>query len=360
MTQHHYVPVSVLSSFVSEEAWKVVEASRDVRAKIALVDKNTIKYGQVRNRPLVVYDKYEKRFTRRSVGQVCSAARLYSVPDYNDKLTRAMFRYNLQFRETMPPGSFDFETFMHLGDEPLDEDQLERVQIGRVDGEFGGILSLLRNGGSLNDEQTAILLRFVAFGRFRSIVWKKVYFPELYERQFITFKRMVDTLAAGAKKHLNKEWGKSFETLNNAFEEHIYHLAIAQYSAADFNPLTAFVEPRIKVLHTKHSRAFITCDNPARPFHPNRLPLMFDEALPGFSEKNTWVVYPLSPLVCVVVSSDPSWPKIEFNRAKDSIVRMINTALAIMAEKEIVFSGPSQSIFEDWITLDRLRPLRRP
>ena len=360
MTRHHYIPISILSTFASAEAWRVVKAPSEVRARIALADENTINYGQVRSWPVVVYEKEKHKLTRKLIGQVCSQAGLYGIVDYNDRLARALFRFNLQNQNSVLLEAFDLERFMQLGDEPLDPDLIEKVPVGEIDSSFGTILPLLRNGQELGDEQIDALLRFVAFARFRTPAWRRVYFPELYECQLSFFKGRITALTQDVKKNLSKEWGISFETVNKAVDEHFYHMAMMEYSSKEFSALSALVEPKVKVLHIKASLPFITCDNPSRPFYPKRIRQIFDEPLPGFKDSKVYIVYPVSPRSCILISSNSAWVKFEYENAKEETVRAINTALAIMADKEIVFSGPKISGFEDWLKLDGLRPVRRP
>ena len=349
-----------MSTFASAEAWKVVKAPSEVRARIAFVDKNTINCGQVRNWPVVVYEKEKHKLTRKLIGQVCSQAGLYGVVDYNDRLTRAIFRFNLQNQNSDLIETFDLERFMQLGDEPLDPDLIEKVPVGEIDSNFGAILPLLRNGQELGDEQIDTLLRFVAFARFRTPAWRRVYFPELYERQLYFFKAIITAMTQDAKKNLSKGWGISFEKVNKAVDEYFYHLAMMAYSSKGFRALSALVEPKVKILHAKPSLPFITSDNPSRPFYPKRIRQIFDEPLPGFKDAKVHVVYPASPQSCIVISSNTAWLKFEHENAKEGTVRAINTALAIMSDKEIVFSGTKIFVFEYWLKLDELRPVRRP
>lgn len=226
MSRHHYIPVSVLSRFASIEAWKVVSASREVKDRIAQIDSETIASARQRNWPLCVYEKENRRFTRKLVKQVCSQAGFYGVLDYNDTLTRAMIRSLLQADLLDPRSSIgSFDEFMKLGQEPLDPELIERTRIGEIDEKFARVLPLLRDGQRLNDDQIAIVQRFVAFARFRTPVWRRIYYPEAYDRQLKRLKQKIHLLSQSAED-FDKEWGISLQTLNGAIDHHFYHMAM--------------------------------------------------------------------------------------------------------------------------------------
>jgi hypothetical protein len=142
--------------------------------------------------------------------------------------------------------------------------------------------------------------------------------------------------------------------------EHVYHMAMMRYASEGFDGLSSIVEPRIKVLHTQPEAPFVTCDNPARPYKPNQLRKIFDQGLPGLRDSRVRMLYPISPLACIVISTDRSWRKLVHKHVNVHSVRAINTALAIMADEQVVFHGPNVSVFESWLRLDKLRPLLRP
>ena len=148
--------------------------------------------------------------------------------------------------------------------------------------------------------------------------------------------------------------------LNRDMDEHVYHMAMMRYASNDFDALSARVKPRVKVLHTLPSVPFVTCDNPARPHKPTQLRKIFDRGLPGIGDPRVHMLYPISPLDCIVISSDRSWRDFVHQDVTVSSVKAINTALAIMADEQIIFSSPNTSVFENWMKLDRLRPLLRP
>jgi hypothetical protein len=360
MAHHHYIPLSILSSFASTQAWKVVQVSEELKARIALADSKIIVHGQKRHWPICVYEKDTQKLTRKPAGKVCSQPGLYGILNYNDKLTRALIRLNLQL------DSFDinlqvnsFRDFMQIGEEPLDPDFIERIKIGKLDNEFGRLMPLLRDRQQLDEEQISVVLRFVAFTRFRTPTWRRVYFPEAYARVLAPFKRAIVQLNRDFKS-LEEEWGLDFDILNNAIDDHFYHMMIVESSSNQFNVLRAFVEPRVLVLHTRESLPFVTCDNPARPYYPDRLRTMFTDPLPGFTEPGVQIVFPLDPKRCLLISSNTGYSLFSHVDVKEKDVRAVNTALAIMADKEILFPEPNASVFEYWLELNKLSPIRRP
>lgn len=360
MARHHYIPLSILSSFACPQAWKSVDASHDLKARIASVDSKTILHGQKRHWPICIYEKDTQRLTRKPAGKVCSQPGLYGILNYNDKLTRAFIRFNLQYDSSYRNLQVNsFRDFMQLGEEPLDSDLIERTKIGELDSEFGRLIPLLCGGQQLDEEQTAVVLRFVAFTRFRTPTWRRTYFPEAYARVLAPFKQIIVQLNRDFES-LEEEWGINFDILNKSIDDHFYHMAMVEFSSNQFNPLRALVEPRILVLHATGSLPFVTCDNPARPYCPDRLVAMFTDPLPGFAEPGAQIVFPIDPKRCLLISSNTSYSLFSHVEAKEKDVRAVNTALAIMADKEIVLSVPHTSLFEDWLELDKLSPIHRP
>lgn len=120
------------------------------------------------------------------------------------------------------------------------------------------------------------------------------------------------------------------------------------------------INARIMVLHNIGQIPFITCDNPSRPYQPDRVQRIFNENLPGIGNVKTQITFPRDPETCVLVSSNSSYPVFSHQSVREKQVRQINSALAIMAEKEIIFAGPKIDVFERWVDLDKLYPVRRP
>jgi hypothetical protein len=227
--------MSVLRTFVSRDAWKVVSAPAKVRRQIALSDDNCITHGQTRNWPVVVYEKQAKRVTRRIIGQVCSSPQLYRLPDYDDQLVRAIIRLNL--REDLYkiiPG-FNFEALLRLGIEPLDPEWIERTAIGNLDRDFGALLPLLRGRQTLSTVQVGTLLRFVAFARFRTPQWRQRYFHERHDGLIRSLREQLDDISKIVKDNIPDEFRTSLGRFDQVLEEHVYHMMMMRYASEGFD-----------------------------------------------------------------------------------------------------------------------------
>src|SRR6266511_4649929 len=100
MTRHHFVPLSIITTFASDQVWRVVKAAPEIQARIAMADKAVVANSQKSSCwPICVYQKDRKRVIRKLAKDVCSAPNLYGVLDYKDHLIRALIRYNLQTGE---------------------------------------------------------------------------------------------------------------------------------------------------------------------------------------------------------------------------------------------------------------------
>jgi hypothetical protein len=269
------------------------------------------------------------------------------VRDNNDVLIRSLLksflRPNFPEGEDPYPRPIDLEDFMRKGHVPISPDVIERTSIGKIDREFAQLLLPLTTKQLLTKGQLSVLLRFVAFARFRTPSWRRQYFPELYDRQLLVFKDKIEIISRLAKQNLAEGLGASFDGVPKAVEEHFYHVAMMEFSSERFDPLSAMVEPKVKVLHTAQYIPFVTCDNPSRPYDPKRPDKIFDGFLPGFRDRRVQILYPVSPQTCITVSSSPFWQAFSHQTASPNSVRAINTALAIMADKEIIFPGPDIS-----------------
>jgi len=84
------------------------------------------------------------------------------------------------------------------------------------------------------------------------------------------------------------------------------------------------------------------------------------EGLPGMGNPKSQITYPIDPNTCLLVSSSLANSAFIHEEVKDKQVRMINSALALMADREIIFAGPNIDVFEKWLDLSQLKPIRRP
>ncbi|HLB45795.1 MAG TPA: DUF4238 domain-containing protein, partial [Anaerolineales bacterium] len=305
MPLHHYVPLSVISEFASAESWKVVRASRKEKARIARLDAEAIKRVDKRKWPICIYEKDKHRLTRKPAEKVCSQIGLYRVPNYNYRENRALIRRSLENSLFDGKPLFEnFDEFLRLGDIPVDLDMIERVQIGEIDGKFAGLLPLLRNGQQLNDEQISIILRFVAFARFRTPTWRRVYFSKAYGEPVARLKQSLEAQRPVALMFDVQRWA-SLGELISLIDDLVYNMAIVLSCDQHLNVLRN-AGARILILHTEGSAPFITCDNPARPYHTDRIRRMLSEPLPpGFQDGKSQIVYPISPKSCLLISSNP-------------------------------------------------------
>jgi hypothetical protein len=354
MTLHHFVPLSVITTFASDQVWRVVKAAPEIRARIAISDKAVIAGGQKRNWPICIYEKDRKSITRKLAKDVCSAPNLYGVLDYEDQLIRALIRYNLQAVE-IPLGSLD--DLLQLGEKILDPDMIEKTQVGEIDASFAGVLPVLRTGQQISDTQISIILRFVTFARFRTPAWRRVHYPETYER---TQKQLKDLFIRNwNESQIKKLSGRSLEAINITIDNHLYQMAIIQACSRETNALRR-INAKVIALHRTGTTPFVTCDNPARPYFPDRLRRIDMEAFPGMGNPRSQITYPVDPNTCLLVSSNPAYSAFTHQEVKDKQVQKINCALALMADREIIFAGPNTDVFEKWLDLSLLKPIRRP
>jgi len=356
--------VSVLRSFASAEAWKIVNASADIKRRISFADRLTMGNSQARDWPVVVYDKGTKTVTRKKIGDVCSVPRLYQVPDYADQLVRAIVRLNLREDPYTLIRGFNFEALLKLGLEPLDPEWIERKSIAKLDSNFARLLPLLSQGQPFDRKQVTTLLRFIVFARYRTPLWRRQYFQEQYRHRIRSIEKQIRYLSKIAKEDLPEELRSSLDRFNEIINQHVYHVAMMRHSDNAFDPMSAIEEAgvkiKVRILHSSAATPFITCDNPARPYKPDQLRQIFDSRIPGLKELGVHILYPISPLSCVVISSNTSWRDFEHQSASVSSIKAINSALALMADEQIIFSGPNMSVFEEWLKPDQIRPLARP
>ena len=358
MTLHHYVPVSVISNFASAEAWRLVNASDEVRAKIASNDAKNMSSGNRRKFPICVYDKISRTSARKLAKDVCSQQNLYKVVSCDDKLARDLI-YSLMDHFIQAESKDKGFVLVSWGGKTLDPNLIERVPVGYMDGRFAALLPRLLDGQDLDDDETLFLLQFLAFARFRTPVWQRICFPQAWSAQIARVKQVINEQRYKARLLLDINWANSLEALKSKVEDYFHNMSIALSCNEHVNALR-IADVRILVLHTRETCPFITCDNPARPYYPEQIERMYSEHPPGFEEDGVQIVYPLSPACCLVISRNSSLPRFSHDEAKIGHVKAINTALAIMADKEIVLAGPHTSVFESWLDLDKLEPIPCP
>ena len=354
MTKHHFVPVSIISTFASDQAWRVVNAAPDTRARIANVDKEVMANGQKKRCwPICVYQKDRKRMTRMEARDVCSMPNLYSVLDQNEQLIRALIRYILE--DDPAPTSLD--ELLRLGERPLDPDMIENTHVGGLDGGFASILPALRAGQQINDMQINTIRRFITFARFRTPVWQRIHYPVAFEKKQRQLKEII--LRNWNESQINKLTNKSLEAINAAFDNNLYQIAIIQACKLETNALSR-INAKILVLHRNGPTPFVTCDNPARPYFPDRIRRIDMEAIPGMGNARSQLTFPIDPNTCLLISSNARYSAFTHEAVNDKQIRKINCALALMADKQIIFADPNTNVFENWLDLNNLKQIIRP
>jgi hypothetical protein len=263
-------------------------------------------------------------------------------------------RYNLQAKE-IPLKSRD--DLIRLGEIPFDPDMIEKAQVGEIDASFAQLLPALRMRQEISDEHVKIILRFIIFSRFRTPTWRRVYYPETYER---TQRHLKNFLIKDWNKSQNKKLStKSQEIINTAFDNILYQMAIVQACNQQIDILSR-IDAKVIVLHETGITPFVTCDNPSRPYFPDRIHRIISEPLPGLGREKSQITYPIDPKTCILVTDNPEYPAFAHQELKDGQVRKVNSALALMADKKIIFASPNTDVFEDWLDLTHLKPIRRP
>lgn len=334
-----------------------MKGSRIVKERVAKHDQLVLTKSNPRRLPLCVLDKKTGKFERRILSDVCSRTNFYSLPDYDDPIMRGIVRHNIRSFDN--PGEFiplsDKELIEH-GQEPLDTDEIERVQVSSIDGNFSRLVDPLRHGEQLTKAELGLVYRFVALARYRSPVWREIYYPEVYadvQRQLSSVRRTAERSGWKAPDQ------ESEESFDRELERSLYQMAIVQACVRDHNALNR-IEVKLLVLHAKGSSQFIIGDNLARPFYPRRIRDLPSQNLPGIIDPESRLVYPISPDTCLVLTKDVSLPHFSHDEIKGKPIKEINSAIALMATNEIVLPSPSLYYFEPWLNVSSMPPMARP
>jgi hypothetical protein len=355
---HHFVPVFVLKRFASPDAWKLVRASGSKKRELKRHDSLLLSKSNPRNWPLCVLDKSDGTIVRRKLNKVCSRTNFYSLPDYSDPIMRGIVRHNIRSFESDPSKfqPFTDEELIDLGQKPLDLDEIERVQISTIDGKFAGLIEAIEESSQLSEADQKVLLRFIALARYRGPIWREIYYPEIYKRtqtQLIERRKNLESMG-WVQPSLEEE--KQFDT---GLERSLYQMAIVQACAQDHIVL-AQAGAKITILHATGSYRFITCDNLARPYYPSKLVDLPRQRLPGIGEPNTRSHYPISPNTCIEISTDSKLPRYSHREIKGTVIKEINSALALMAMNEIIIPKPSKFFFQPWIDISAIPKMQWP
>lgn len=357
MARHHFVPAFVLRNFACPEAWRLVRASAATRRKVAEVDSRVLQTGSYRSWPLCVLEKGTGRIERRLLRDVCSQTDLYALPEYEDPVLRGIVRRTL--RSTDDPDTFvpltDSELF-ELGKAPLKKDEIEKLDIAPIDGEFARLVDPLRQGEELSAEEYDNVLRFIALARYRTPTWRNVYYPEIFAdvRAKIRSRRS----RSGAQAWVGPT-PEAEDAFDSELDKSLYQMALVQACLRDRDAL-AEANAKVVVLHALGSSKFVASDNPARPYFESDIRDLPTQNLPGISNPNTQAAYSLAPDTCLLVSTSPAIPRLAHEDAARERVRSINTALALSAMREVILSSPSQYAFLTWIDVASIPVLERP
>lgn len=288
---------------------------------------------------------------------VCSQTDFYSLPDYEDPVLRGIVRRTL--RSTDDPDTFvpltDTELFK-LGEAPLEKDEIERLDIAPMDGEFARLVDPLRHGEEPATEELDVVLRFIALARYRTPTWRNVYYPEI----FADVRAKLRSRRSRGEPH---SWVGPTPEAEDAFdselEKSLYQIALVQACLRDLDAL-AKANAKVVVLHALGSSRFVASDNPARPYFKSDISGLPTQDLPGISNRNTQAVYSLAPDTCLMVSTSPDVPRFAHEDAVRETIRGINTVLALSAMREVILPTPSQYAFLPWIDVANIPVLERP
>jgi hypothetical protein len=359
MSRHHFIPGSILRLFASSEAWRLVRhTTKETKKTISISDQKVLTVGQPRHWPLCVYDKHANIFERRLLGKVCSSADFYALSNYEDPVLRGIIRQNFQAFEN--PSSFTPLTedqLSILGKEPLDTNIIEQLALASIDGEFAQLIDPLRTGKEISKEDIDLILRFVSLSRYRSPAWRSTYSVIVEQDIKRKFKPLLEKMIKSSK-------GESPPKITNKkflseYEKSFYVMAIYQ---SCMKQVTGWheVDARILIMHAPGRIKFIVSDNPARTYYPDRLKYISVDRLPGIIEEESQIAFPIAPDTCIIVTANRNYPKFSYHEATATEVKKINTALAIIARDEIVFPDPYIYMFEPWLDLANIQPLRNP
>lgn len=356
MPRHHFVPAFILRNFASAEAWRL-RAPGATKRKVAENDKRVLQHASSRSWPLCVLDKGKGRIERRVLRDVCSLTNFYALPEYEDPVLRGIVRHTLRSVED-PDGFIPMTDFdlAELGQQPLDKDEIEKLDIAPIDGQFARLVDPLREGEMLSSEELDSLLKFIALARYRTPTWREVYYPEIYTGVQNMLRDIRSQERAQGRTGPSREEEESFD---NELEKSLYQMALVQACLRDREAL-ARANAKVVVLHSVGSSRFVASDNPARPYFDSDIRTLPTQRLPGISNPDTQAVYPLAPDTCLLVSTSPELPRLSHEDAKGNRIRRINTVLALSARGEVILPSPSPYSFLPWLDVANVPMLERP
>lgn len=345
MRLHHYVPVSVLASFGTEDAASVVRTSPTQRNDIRNRDRAVLAGTNKREYPLIVYNLRRGRYDRKLARTVCCQRDLYGLEDRDDPLYRALMRYQFLGEGKNVRSA---EDFIRLGQTPLDSQTLESGDIGRIDGEFAGILALIHRDEILDARCLALVRRFITLAHLRTPAYREFRYPRVFQ----SFMRAFGALQSDPR--LDEYFGRQLMSFYTRIERELYAVSMVTAVANGQSALEQ-LGAKVVVLQRFGDVGFVTCDNPARPYRHDRVRAMRRGYEPALTLPTTWITYPISPDRCILVCTDSN--RLEYSRisADEGMVRKINTALAQSAYEDIIMPSGEKDVFEPWFDLESLK-----
>jgi hypothetical protein len=357
LARHHFVPAFILRNFTSPEAWRLVKGPRYLKKKVAKHDQMVLDRSNPRKWPLCVLDKETGTFERRKLSDVCSRTNFYSLPDYDEPIMRGIVRHNIRsFDDPNKFTALSDEELIELGHQPLETNEIERVQVSAIDGSFSSLVTPIRLGEHLSETELNLVYRFITLARYRSPVWREIYYPEVYANVQRQLGRIRQTAENAGWKAPNIKSESSFD---KELERNLYQIAIVQACVRELSALER-IEAKILVLHAEGSSQFITTDNLARPYFPKRVKGLPSQNLPGIADPDSRLLYPISPDTCLVLTKAAGLPQFSHDEIKGTQIKEINSALALMAIKEIILPSPSLYYFLPWLNLNTMSTMVRP
>ena len=316
-----------------------------------------IAHGKTRSLPLCVLEKATGHLQRRVARDVCSQPNLYTLLDHEDPLVRGLVRYNLSLRDRSPPtDSPTYASLLELGRDPIDRETIEKTHTSSIDSEFASILHKLRSEEDLSSDETEILIRFVTFSRFRTPAWKSIYYPETRKR----VQALVGPLLQDPRFiEYRLPFRGTIISAQQILEANLYQMAIIEAAEGTYNAIHR-VQAKVQLLHSLDDAFFVTSDNAARPYMPDRVRRIPYEPLPGLKDPRVQITYPVGRRSCVLISSETRVPLFAQQEVKAKRVRRINSAIATAAVDQVVLPAPSRDFFEPWLDTFALPPISRP
>jgi hypothetical protein len=244
-----------------------------------------------------------------------------------------------------------------LGAEPLDADQIEAMFTSKLDGGLAAIThGPVREQRTLTNDEVAAVLRSLYFARYRAPAWRRAYFAAMQQRNVERVERRLLPQLQNLDEGPLRKYGLTMRDIFDVQDDNAYALMIIQLVESDVLTRRGL---GVAVLHAAGLQRFITCDNPCRPYLLDNLRGLQRGPLMGLLQGGIVATYPISPNACFLISKGLASG--EHIAATDVEVQRINTALALIADDEVVLPGPStDGLVEPWIRWSKLQAPLNP